>query len=365
MTQQRSVAQAIPQPSFDQDSAEHFSERMLGMFNDAALALMVSIGHRTALFDTMAALPAATAPAIANAANLDERYVREWLAAMTTAGVVTHEPGTATYRLPPEHAAWLTRAACPNNLAVFAQYFGILGQVEDQIVACFRRGGGLSYGCYGGFHRVMAEDSAQTIVFPLFDEILPLVPGLMDRMGQGIEILDVGCGTGRALNKMAARFPKSRFRGYDLGEDAIAQANAEARAQELSNVVFQVKDVTHLDESQRYDLITTFDAVHDQKEPASVLRAIRRALAPGGTYLMQDIAGSSYLEDNLDHPVATLLYTISCMHCMSVSLGQGGEGLGTMWGEEKALSMLRDAGFESIEQQRLTHDFMNVYFICH
>jgi 2-polyprenyl-3-methyl-5-hydroxy-6-metoxy-1,4-benzoquinol methylase len=365
MTYQSNIELAIPQHSFDMDTAERFTARMLGVFNDAALALMTSIGHRTALFDTMAALPAATAPAIAKAAELNERYVREWLAAMTTAGVVAYEPATNAYRLPPEHAAWLTRDACPNNLAVFAQYFGILGQVEDRIVECFRRGGGLSYGCYGGFHRVMAEDSAQTIVFPLFDHILPLAPGLMERLEQGIEVLDVGCSVGRALNKMAARFPNSRFRGYDLGEDAIVQANAEAGAQNLPNVRFQVKDVTHLDEIQRYDLITTFDAVHDQKEPASVLRAIRRALAPGGTYLMQDIAGSSYLEKNLDHPVATLLYTISCMHCMSVSLGQGGEGLGTMWGEETALRMLRDAGFETIEQQRLTHDFMNVYFICH
>ena len=356
--------QASDEPGFDETTAELFTQRMMQALNDAALMLMTSIGHRTGLFDTMSRLPAASSITIAEAAQLNERYVREWLAAMTVAGVVHYDPAGWTYRLPPEHAACLTRAASPDNLAVIAQYIPMMGHSEDRILSCFQQGGGLAYECYQGFHRCMAEDSGQTIVLPLFDEVLPLVPRLMDKLEQGIDVLDVGCGVGRTINKMAARFPHSSFRGYDLTEDGIAQAQAEARDQGLSNIEFRVKDATHLDEIQKYDLITTFDAVHDQKDPARVLSGIQRALVPDGVYLMQDIAGSSHLEKNLEHPVGTLLYTISCLHCMSVSLAQGGVGLGTMWGEELALQMLQDTGFGSIEQKRLPHDFMNIYFIC-
>lgn len=355
---------AVRRETFDEGKAERFAERMLAALNEAALTVMTSIGHRTGLFDTMAALPAATAETIAEAAGLDERYVREWLAAMTTARVVVYDPAARTYLLPGEHAAFLTRAACPDSLAIPAQYIPLLAQAEDHVVERFREGGGLAYDCYPGFHRVMAEDSGQTVVLALFDRVLPLVPGLTERLEEGIDVLDVGCGSGRALNEMAARFPRSSFRGYDLGEEAIARARAEARERGLANVAFETRDATRLDEIQRYDLITTFDAVHDQSSPARLLRAIHRALAPGGVYLMQDIAGSSYLEDNLEHPVATLLYTISCMHCMPVSLGQGGEGLGTMWGEEQALRLLGEAGFTTVERKRLAHDFMNVYFVC-
>src|SRR5690606_3222684 len=109
------------------------------------------------------------------------------------------------------------------------------------------------------------------------------------------------------------------------------------------------------------DLVTAFDAIHDQARPAAVLANIRRALRPGGVFLMQDIRASSHLERNKDHPLGPYLYTISTMHCMSVSLATGGEGLGTVWGEEKALEMLREAGFARVELHRLPHDIMNNY----
>jgi 2-polyprenyl-3-methyl-5-hydroxy-6-metoxy-1,4-benzoquinol methylase len=132
----------------------------------------------------------------------------------------------------------------------------------------------------------------------------------------------------------------------------------------LSNVRFEVKDVTMLGEVGRYDLITAFDAIHDQARPATVLFNIATALRPEGVFLMQDIAGSSHVHNNLDHPIAPFLYTISCMHCMTVSLAQDGEGLGTMWGEEKALEMLAEAGFNNVAVKQLPHDFQNNYYIC-
>jgi len=186
---------------------------MLGMMNEAALALMVSVGHRTGLFDAMAQMPPATSAEIASAAALDERYVREWLAAMTTGRITEHD---------------------------------------------------------------------------------------------------------------AAR----------LGETA------------------------------RFDFITTFDAIHDQARPDLVLAGIAAALRPGGVYLCVDTSASSELADNLGHPLGPFLYTVSAMHCMTVSLADGGMGLGTMWGEQTARRMLAEAGFSSVEARRLDSDFVNAYFIA-
>ncbi len=350
---------------FDRAKAEEFAERMVDVLNHGALALMTSIGHRTGLFDAMKGLPPSTSGQIADAANLNERYVREWLGAMVTGRiVVVHDAERKTFLLPPEHSAFLTRAAAPENIAAFAQYVPLLGAVEDRIVECFEKGGGVPYSAYPRFQEVMAEDSGQTVVSALVDSILPLVPGLTERLEAGIDVLDVGCGSGRALNHMARAFPNSRFTGYDLSEEGIARGRAEAEGRGLSNVRFEVKDATDLDENERYDLVTTFDAVHDQAQPSKVLKGIAQALRPGGVYLMQDIKASSHVHNNLDHPVGPFLYTISCMHCMPVSLAQDGAGLGAMWGEEKAREMLREAGFIKVEVRQLSHDFQKSYYIA-
>jgi 2-polyprenyl-3-methyl-5-hydroxy-6-metoxy-1,4-benzoquinol methylase len=351
------------QQQFDQERAEAFAERLMDVLNGGAVALMTSIGHRTGLFDTMAVLPPSTSQQVAAAAGLNERYVREWLGAIVVGGFVEYDPQDETYHLPQEHAAFLTRAASPNNIAVTTQFIPLLGSVEDGIVESFEHGGGLPYSAFPRFHEVMAEDSGQTVLPALTDHILPLVPGLAERLEEGIDVLDVGCGSGRALNLMARKFPNSRFLGYDFSKEAIAHAHAEAGEHGTTNVRFEVKDVAALDEEASYDLITTFDAVHDQADPAAVLKGIAEALRPGGVYLMQDIAGSSHVHNNLDHPIGPFLYTVSTMHCMTVSLAQGGEGLGTMWGEEKAREMLAEAGFTKVETKQLPHDIFNNYFI--
>ena len=323
---------------------------------------MISIGHRTQLFDTLAKLPPSTTQQIADAANLNERYVREWLGAMVTGKIIEYNSQDNTYSLPLEYAAFLTRDASPDNIAAFTQYIPLLGTVEDKIIDCFYRGGGVPYSAYKRFHQVMAEDSGQTVVAALFDFILPLIPGLQTALQSGIDVLDVGCGSGRALNMLAQAFPQSRFTGYDFSEEAITTAKNQAAKFSLTNIQFQIKDAATINESQ-YDLITTFDAVHDQAKPDVVLKAIFNALRPNGTYLMQDIRASSRVDGNLKHPVAPLLYTISCMHCMTVSLATNGMGLGAMWGEEKALEMLEEAGFSSVEIKQLEHDFQNNYYI--
>ena len=349
--------------TLDQTKAEQFAERMLGLLNSSSLMLMISIGHQTKLFDTLVNLPPSTSQQIADAANLNERYVREWLNAMVVGRIIDYSPADRTYVLPSEHAAFLTRLAPADNIAVYSQFIPLLATVEQQIIECFHQGGGVPYPAFKRFHAVMAEDSNQTVVAALEDHILPLVPGLIDRLIQGIDVLDVGCGSGYALNQMATLFPNSRFTGYDLSEEAIGIATTEAQQQRLTNVKFQVKDTTQLNEVEQYDFITTFDAVHDQARPDLVLQNIYRALRPDGVYLMQDIHAATEVSGNLEHPLAPFLYTISCMHCMTVSLAQGGVGLGTMWGQEKAFELLKEAGFSSIEVKNLPHDIMNDYYI--
>lgn len=348
---------------FNEAKVEALAEQITGFLNHGALAVMTSIGHRTGLFDTMAQLPPATSGQIAAAAGLQERYVREWLGAMVTGRIVEYDPTYQTYQLPAEHAALLTRAAAPNNMAVFTQYIGLFGSVESKIVDVFAKGGGVHYEEFERFHDVMAEDSGQTVVAALTDQILPLVPGLTEQLQRGIDVLDVGCGAGRALNLMAETFPNSRFTGYDFSAEGIGIAQAEAERKRLRNIRFVVQDAATFAEEERYDLICTFDAIHDQARPATVLSNIHQALRRDSIYLMQDIAASSSLEQNLEHPTAPLLYTVSTMHCMTVSLAQGGEGLGTMWGRETALRMLKEAGFTTVAVRQLPHDFMNDYYI--
>jgi 2-polyprenyl-3-methyl-5-hydroxy-6-metoxy-1,4-benzoquinol methylase len=350
-------------PTLDQTKAEVFAQRMLDILNSGAIALMTSIGHRTGLFDTLAKLPPSTSQQIADAAGLNERYVREWLGSMVTGDFVEYDPATDTYSLPPEHAAFLTRDASPNNIAVSAQFLPLLATVEDRVIECFYKGGGVPYSAYNRFHQVMAEDSGQTVVAALEDSILPIIPQVMEALDKGIDVLDVGCGSGRALNKMAKLFPNSRFKGYDFSEEAIATAQSEANSQGLTNIQFQVKDAAKLDEVEQYDLICTFDSVHDQAKPDVMLRGIHQALRPDGTYLMQDIRASSNVHGNLDHPVAPFLYTVSCLHCMTVSLAADGMGLGAVWGQEKALEMLKDAGFTTVEIKQLDHDLLNNFYI--
>jgi ubiquinone/menaquinone biosynthesis C-methylase UbiE len=349
---------------YDKDRAASFGETMGAVINHAGLALMTSIGHRTGLFDVLSRLPASTSERIAAEAGLSERYVREWLGSMVTGGVVDYDPQEKTYLLPQEHAAWLTREASPNNLAAGMQFFAVLGRVEDEVVEAFRHGRGVPYEAYHRFHEVMAEESAQTVVAALSEHILPLVPGLAGRLASGIDVLDVGCGSGRAMNELASLFPKSRFTGFDFAEQAVAAARDEAGRRGLANVRFEAQDAATMTATGDYDLITAFDAIHDQARPDVVLRNINRALRRSGTFLMQDISGSSHVHEDVAHPLGPFLYTISCMHCMSVSLAAGGPGLGAMWGKELALKMLAEAGFGHVAVETLPHDPMNFFYIA-
>lgn len=349
---------------FNDAQAEAFAEKLLGTLNTASVALMISIGHRTRLFDVMAKIDPATSTDIARAARLNERYVREWLGTMVTGGIVEYYPSMRTYYLPPEHAASLTRAAAPGNLANTFQFIPLLAAVEDQIVECFQKGGGVPYSAYPRFQEVMAEESSSTVVAGLLNNILPLVPELVEQLEQGIEVLDVGCGQGRALILLAETFPQSQFTGYDFSPDGIAAARAEADAKGLTNIRFVMQDAAEIGETKRYHFITAFDAIHDQAKPRQVLRGIAQTLRDDGVFLMQDIRASSHVHNNIGQPLGPFTYTVSCLHCMTVSLALDGEGLGAAWGEEKAIELLNEAGFANVIVKQLPHDILNNYYLA-
>jgi uncharacterized damage-inducible protein DinB len=302
---------AVPnERPFDASKAEAFAGRLLSTLNHGGVCLMASIGHRTGLFDALRDLPPSTFAQIAEKVGLHERYVREWLGAMATAGVVEVDSTSTHFCLPPEHAAFLTRAAGADNMAVFFQWIPVLAGVEEEIVECFRRGGGVPYERFRRFHAVMAEDSGQSVLSALESHVLPLVPGLAGRLEVGIRVLDAGCGSGRIVNRLAELYPKSRFTGIDLSAEAIAIARAEAARKGLLNVEFVVRDLSGFDrtaEPEAFDLVTSFDAIHDQAHPLSVLKGIHRTLADDGVYLMQDIRGSGRVHGDLDHPIGPFL----------------------------------------------------------
>jgi len=346
------------------ETTEDFSQRMVATLDNASLALLISLGHQTGLLDTMAGLPPATSPRIAEAAGLNERYVREWLGGMTTGHIVDYDAEDGTYSLPAHRARVLTRAAGPNNLAVVAQFLPLLGEVEQKILGCFRTGGGLPYSEFPRFHTLMAEESGAVFDAALVDVVLPLVDGLPERLRAGADVADFGCGSGHAVNVMARAFPVSRFTGLDFSAEAIAAGAREAARLSLTNATFERHNLTELGKVASYDVITVFDAVHDQAQPARVLENIHRALRPGGVLLMADIKASSRLEDNVGVPMSTYLYTTSLMHCMTVSLAYDGAGLGAVWGTQLATSMLADAGFDDVQLAEVESDPINAYYIA-
>ena len=352
----------MTQNGLDQAKTEAFAGNLMGMLNGAATALGLSIGHRTGAFDIMSGLAPSSSQQIADAAGLNERYVREWLNGMVVAGIVDYEAESAHYALPPEHAASLTRAAGPGNMASMTQILPLIAGVEDEIVDVFSKGGGVPYSSFTSFAAFMAESSAQTFDYNLIDAQIPLVPGIVPKLEAGIEVADFG--SGHAINLMAQEWPQSRFTGFDFSQEAIGRARAEAAEMGLSNAGFEVQDAASVPGEDRFEFITTFDAVHDQANPAGMLESVARTLRPGGSYLCADIKASSRVDENHDLPMAPFMYTVSLFHCMTVSLALDGEGLGAMWGTQKALEMLGEAGFTKIDVATVEGDIFNNYYIA-
>lgn len=347
----------------DPQQAEAFMGQLMGIYTGSMLSYMIDIGARTGLFVAAAAGPA-TSEGLAQRAGLTERYVREWLGAMVTGGIIEYDAATETYTLPPAHAAALTPG--PMNLAPFAQFNTHLGKHVHQVAHAFRAGGGVPYAEYRPeFMDVMDGISRGVYDAFLIDAYLPLVDGLVERLQDGTHVADVACGAGHALVLLARAFPNSTFVGFDLDDGAIARARAEARGAGLDNVTFEVRDVARLTTTSPFGAVFVFDALHDQVDPAGVLSHIFDALEPGGVLVCKEPHGADSLAGNIGNPMAPILYSASTLHCMTVSLAHGGAGLGTMMAEGVARQLLTDAGFVDVTVHDAPGDPADALYVAH
>ena len=355
------------------DQRESFSKKLVDILNFGALNLAMGIGYRAGLFDVMDRL-ATPCPAdeIARAAGVDSRYVREWLGVMVCGGVVTlitDETGEDLFQLPAAYADLITRRAGSANLGVYTQEIPLLTACAwEAVFNGLRTGEGISYQNYPHFQRFMGQLADAKHSQVLVDLFLPSVDEgrIVAQMRKGIRVCDLGCAEGVALMLMAKAFPKSEFVGIDIATEALATARAEAEVEGLVNVSFWERDAAFLDADPHlaayFDYVTAFDAIHDQTSPGKALAGVYAILKPGGAFSMVDIAASSRLAENLEHPMGPFLYTVSLMHCMPVGLTDGGEGLGMMWGRQKAMAMLAAAGFGEVEVCEIPRDAFNLHF---
>jgi SAM-dependent methyltransferase len=332
----------------DRRRVQDFARSLFSHYTSGILTLMVDIGYKTGLFEALARGPA-TSQELAERVSLHERYVREWLGAVTTGGLVEYDSVSGIFRLPPEHAMCLTGTSS-RNLAAGSQVLAMLARRLSKVAEAFRSGGGVPYAEFRPDFTEFQDVSWRLLYDGLLIKgFLPAAKELPERLRAGIRVADIGCGTGHAINLMAREYPASTFVGYDFSAEAIERARAEAREMGTANARFEVLDVTKLSPEPKFDLITSFDSIHDQRDPATTLRRVAEALAPEGIYFMVEPRAATRLENNLGNPFAPYLYGISVLHCMTVSLAEGGMGLGTAWGEQKAREMLAEVGFASIE----------------
>jgi 2-polyprenyl-3-methyl-5-hydroxy-6-metoxy-1,4-benzoquinol methylase len=352
----------VEQTDVDTAAIEEFAFRLVETITGGLLTSLIEIGRRTGLFELAAAGPATSAE-LAERGGLQERYVREWLAAMATAGIFEYDAENGRFWLPIEHAAVLTGDTY-DNLGPLAYLVSVITRQSTAVATCFLDGGGVPWDAYlPEIHDVMDVLWQPMYRDILVQQILPLAPGLVEKLNAGTRVADVACGAGNGAFVMARRFPNSTFVGYD--QDAAAIAVARSRAAGLTNVSFEVADAATLTADQPFGVAFVFNAVHDQARPLEMLTSIRSILEPGGTLLMNEPCISSNLEDNIGNLIAAMTYSISLLHCMTVSLAEGGAGLGTGWGEQVALALLSDAGFGPVEVHDAPGDPNNAIFVTH
>ncbi len=350
------------QTDVDAAAVEEFAAKLIETITGGLITCLIEIGRRTRLFELTAAGPATSAE-LAERGGLQERYVREWLAAMATAGIVEYDADNGRFWLPVEHAAVLTGDTY-DNLAPLAYLVSVITRQGDAVAKCFTDGGGVPWAAYvPEMHDVMDVLWQPMYRDILVQEILPLAPGLVEKLESGTRVADIACGSGNGTLVMARRFPNSTFIGFDLDADAIAIARS--RAGGLGNVSFEVADAATLTSDRPFGAAFVFNSVHDQTRPLEVLSSIQSILESGGTFLMNEPRISSSLEDNIGNPVAPMTYGFSLLHCMTVSLAEGGAGLGTGWGEQVARRLLADAGFGTVEVHDAPRDPGNAIFVTH
>ncbi len=349
----------------DQTKMEAFLHKVLGDTSSTTVTLMAYLGDRLGLFKDLSANGSATSNQLAERTGIQERYAREWLNAMACAGYLEYESESQSFTLPPEHAPILAQEYGPFFFGGTHQMLiGMLG-VLDQIERAFRDGKGVPQSAYHdhmwcGLERFTGSWFENLLV----QEWIPAVPDVQAKLQNGANmasVADVGSGWGRALIKLAQTFPNSRYVGYDIYEPMAAEANARAEEAGVSDRV----SFTHLDVveglPEQHDVITTFDVLHDMADPRGALRAIRQGLKPDGSYLLLEINSSDKLEENFG-PLGAMFYSVSVLYCMTTSLANNGEALGTCGlPPSKVKEFCEEAGFSSVRQLPLENPFNILY----
>ena len=352
-----------------------FADRIGQILEAGALNVTLGLGYELGLFEALDGAGPLTLEELAAKAEVDPRYLREWLGAMVSGGVleVTSEDDSAErYLLPPERGQVLCRRGGTANLGVYTQELGLLVEAAlGGVRSGFRSGRGLGYERYPAFHAFMSELADRKHEQTLIQEFLPSVAGgvVLARLQEGAQVCDLGCGAGRALLLLAAAFPQSQFVGIDFDRGALAAGEAAAEFRGLGNVEFVVRDAATLAGDPgalagRFDWVTAFDAIHDQADPAAALRGVAALLAPEGRFSLVDVDAETGLEANRERPLAPFLYTVSLLHCLPIGLGPEGKGagLGMLWGRGKARQLLGEAGLELLEESPC--DAFNVHYLA-
>lgn len=351
-------------PIVDPARMEAFVGRVLADTSASMITTLCALGDRLGLFRDLAGRGPATSTELASRAGIDERYAREWLSALAAAGYLTYDPPSGVFTLPPEHIPALAQESGPYFFGGVHQMLTGLGTTLDPLVESFRSGGGVPQSAYGAdWWDGMERFTAAWFENLLLQEWLPLVPAARAKLEEGATLADVGCGRGKALIKLAQAYPASRFVGYDVFPPSIETATARAREAEVGDRVrFECRDVSG-GLPERYDVVTTFDVIHDAVDPLGILRAIRAALAEDGIYLCLDINCSEHLEENAG-PLGAMFLSFSVLYCMTTSLARDGAGLGTFgFHEPKVRELCAAAGFSDIRRVEMENPFNSLYEI--
>jgi SAM-dependent methyltransferase len=347
--------------TLDTAKVEAFSGKILNDCSATFVTTLAAFGDRLGLFKTLATSGSATSAELASRAGIDERYAREWLGGMTAAGYLSHDPETRRFELPPEHAPALADEGGPYFFGGAYEMLLALSAIYGPLMQAFQQGGGVPPSAYDSrFWQGMDRFTACWFNHSLLQTWLPAMPEVRLRLERGTELADIGCGRGLALMRLAEAFPASQFVGYDAFAPNIEVARKRAAdAKVADRVRFETLDVRSA-LPQSFEVITTFDVVHDAIDPLGLLRSIRESLASDGIYVCLDTNCSVRLEQNAG-PIGSIFHGISMLYCMTTSLANGGAGLGTLGLHEHRLQEYASvAGFRSV-RRAFQDPFNNLY----
>lgn len=346
----------------DRKRIEAFLDDFVGYASGATTIGLLAVADRSGLLEWLGEHGSGTAKAVAEDSGLDARYVKEILSGLAAAGAVEYEAASEEFTLPPEHALFLADEESPYYMGGWFDMIPSFIAHIDGVARATQLGGGVAFDEFGP-EMIRGIDRGNTPSQRVFltKRWLPAVPGLVERLTEGIRVADIGCGSGTAAILIAEAFPRSDIYGFDVSQESLAVARD--RSTSIENLSFEQYPAEEIPLEPPFDLITAFDVIHDLADPLGDLTRIREALGPDGQYLMMEPNASSYLENNLDARGA-LLYGVSAMHCMTQSLAAGGEGLGAVWGREMAEDYSRRAGFTSFEAlEEISNKFSSFYLL--